>query len=83
MLPTSEATIGVVVNANGVLLGEALGDLGSSFSLSEVDSLEDGDGTLDNQGPVLGLDGEGGVSRLSAFSAVGLADLLNWVSGRR
>ena len=48
MLPTTEATIGVGVNANGVLLGEALGDLGSSFSLSEVDSLEDKDGTLDN-----------------------------------
>ena len=46
------------------------------LSLSEVDSLEDGDGTLDGEGSVLGLDGEGGMSRLSAFAAVGLADLV-------
>ena len=76
LLLGAEATIGVGSNANGVLLGEALGVLGSSFSLSEVDSLEDGDGTLDGEGSVLGLDGEGGVSRLSAFAAVGLADLV-------
>jgi hypothetical protein len=76
LLLSTEATIGVGSNANGVLLGEALGVLGSSLSLSEVDSLEDGDGTLDGEGSVLGLDGEGGMSRLSAFAAVGLADLV-------
>ena len=76
LLLSTEATIGVGSNANGVLLGEALGVLGSSLSLSEVDSLKDGDGTLDGEGSVLGLDGEGGVSRLSAFAAVGLADLV-------
>jgi hypothetical protein len=76
LLLSTEATIGVGSNANGVLLGEALGVLGSSLSLSEVDSLEDGDGTLDGEGSVLGLDGEGGMSRLCAFAAVGLADLV-------
>jgi hypothetical protein len=76
LLLSTEATIGVGSNANGVLLGEALGVLGSSLSLGEVNSLEDGDGTLDGEGSVLGLDGEGGVSGLSAFAAVGLADLV-------
>jgi len=76
LLLSTEATIGVGSDANGVLLGEALGVLGSSLSLGEVNSLEDGDGTLDGEGPVLGLDGEGGVSGLSAFAAVGLADLV-------
>ena len=59
-----------------MLLGEALGNFSSSFSLSEVDSLEDRDGTLDGEGSVLGLNGEGGVGSLSAFAAVGLADLV-------
>jgi hypothetical protein len=76
LLLSTEATVGVGGDANGVLLGEALGVLGSSLSLGEVNSLEDGDGTLDGEGPVLGLDGEGGVSGLSAFAAVGLADLV-------
>ena len=76
LLLSTEATVGVGSDANGVLLGEALGVLGSSLSLGEVNSLEDGDGTLDGEGPVLGLDGEGGVSGLSAFAAVGLADLV-------
>jgi hypothetical protein len=76
LLLSTEATVGVGGDAHGVLLGEALGVLGSSLSLGEVDSLEDGDGTLDGEGPVLGLDGEGGVSGLSAFAAVGLADLV-------
>ena len=73
---TTEATVGVGSNANSVLLSEALGVLGSSLSLGEVDSLEDGDGTLDGEGSVLGLDCEGGMSGLSAFAAVGLADLV-------
>ena len=76
LLLSTEATIGVGSNANGVLLSEAFGVLGSSLSLSEVNSLEDGDGTLDSEGSVLCLDGEGGMSRLSAFAAVGLADLV-------
>jgi hypothetical protein len=76
LLLSTEATIGVGSNANSVLLSEALGVLGSSLSLSEVDSLEDGDGALDGEGSVLCLDGEGGMSRLSAFAAVGLADLV-------
>ena len=76
LLLSTEATIGVGSNANGVLLGEALGVLGSSLSLSEVNSLEDGDGTLDGEGSVLGLDGKGSVSGLSALAAVGLADLV-------
>jgi len=76
LLLSTEATVGVGGDANGVLLGEALGVLGSSLSLGEVNSLEDGDGTLDGEGSVLGLDGEGGVSGLSAFAAVGLADLV-------
>jgi hypothetical protein len=73
---STEATVLIGSNANGVFLGEALGVLGSSFSLGEVNSLEDGYGTLDGEGSVLGLDGEGGMSRLSAFAAVGLADLV-------
>ena len=81
LLLSTEATVGVGGDANGVLLGEALGVLGSSLSLSEVDSLEDGDGTLDGEGSVLGLDGEGGVSRLSAFAAVGLVDLIELGDG--
>ena len=76
LLLSTETTIGVGSNANGVLFGEALGVFGSSFSLSEVNSLEDGDGTLDGEGSVLGLDGEGGMSRFSAFAAVGLAYLV-------
>jgi hypothetical protein len=76
LLLSTEATIGVGSNANGVLLSEAFGVLGSSLSLSEVNSLEDGDGTLDSEGSVLGLDGEGGMSRLSAFAAVSLANLV-------
>jgi hypothetical protein len=76
LLLSTEATVGVGGDANGVLLGEALGVLGSSLSLGEVNSLEDGDGSLDLEGSVLGLDGEGGVSGLSAFAAVGLADLV-------
>jgi hypothetical protein len=75
-LLSTEATVGVGSNANSVLLGEALGVLGSSLSLGEVNSLEDGDGTLDGESSVLGLDGEGGMSGLSAFAAVGLADLV-------
>jgi hypothetical protein len=74
--PSARANIGVEINANSVLLGEALGFIGSSFSHSEVGSLEDGDGTLDIEGSVLSLNGEGGVSRLSAFAAVCLADLV-------
>jgi len=31
---------------------------------------------LDGEGSVLSLDGEGGMSSLSAFAAVGLADLV-------
>ena len=76
LLFSTEATVGVSSNANSVFLGEALGVLGSSLSLGEVDSLEDGDGTLDGESSVLGLDGEGGMSGLSAFAAVGLADLV-------
>ncbi len=76
LLISTEATVGVGGDANGVLLSEALGVLGSSFSFGEVDSLEDGDGALDLEGSVLGLDGEGGVSGLSALAAVGLADLV-------
>jgi hypothetical protein len=76
LLFSTEATVGVGGDANGVLLGEALGVLGSSLSLSEVNSLEDGDGTLDGEGSVLGLDGKGSVSGLSALAAVGLADLV-------
>ena len=73
---STEATVLVGGDANGVLLGEALRVLGSSFSLSEVDSLENVDGSLDGEGSVLGLNGEGGMSSLSAFAAVGLADLV-------
>jgi hypothetical protein len=76
LLLSTEATVGVGSNANSVLLGEALGVLGSSLSLGEVNSLEDGDGTLDGESSVLSLDGEGGMSGLSAFAAVGLADLV-------
>jgi hypothetical protein len=72
----TEATVLVGSDTDGVLLGETLGVLGGSLSLGEVNSLEDGDGTLDGEGSVLCLDGEGGVSGLSAFAAVGLADLV-------
>lgn len=73
---STEATVLVGGDANSVLLGKALRVLGSSFSLGEVDSLEDVDGTLDGEGSVLSLNGEGGMSSLSAFAAVGLADLV-------
>jgi len=73
---STESTVLVVSDANSVLLGEALWVLGSSFSLGEVNSLKNVDGTLDGEGSVLSLDGEGGMSSLSAFAAVGLADLV-------
>ena len=76
LLFSTEATVLVGSDADGVLLGVALGVLSGSLSLGEVDSLEDGDGTLDGEGSVLSLDGEGGVSSLSALAAVGLADLV-------
>ena len=76
LLLSTEATVGVGSNANSVLFSEALGVLGSSFSLGEVNSLKDGDGTLDGESSVLGLDCEGGMSGLSAFAAFGLADLI-------
>jgi len=73
---STEATVGVGGNAYGVLLGNALGVLSSSFSLGNVNSLEDRDRSLDVEGSVLGLDGESSVCRFSAFAAVGLADLV-------
>ena len=76
LLFSTEATVLVGSDADGVLLGVALGVLSGSLSLGEVDSLEDGDGTLDGEGSVLSLDGESGVSSLSALAAVGLADLV-------
>lgn len=76
LLLSTESTVLVVGHADSLLLGDALGVLGGSLSLSEVNSLEDRDGTLDGEGSVLGLDCEGGVSSLSAFAAVGLADLV-------
>ena len=42
LLITTEATIGVLSNANGVLLGENLVVLCRSYTLSEVDPLEGG-----------------------------------------
>ncbi len=76
LLISTEATVLVGSNADSLLLGNALGVLSGSLSLGEVNSLEDGDGTLDGEGSVLGLDCEGGVSSLSALAAVSLADLV-------
>jgi hypothetical protein len=73
---STESTVLVSGDANSVLLGKALRVLGSSFSLGEVDSLKNVDGTLDCEGSVLGLNSEGGMSSLSAFAAVSLADLV-------
>ena len=76
LLVSTEATVLVGSNADGLFLGNALGVLSGSLSLGEVNSLEAGDGTLDGEGSVLSLDGAGGVSSLSALAAVGLADLV-------
>ena len=76
LLISTEATVGVGGNAYGVLLGNALGILSSSFSLGNIYSLEYRDRSLDVEGSVLGLDGKGSVCRFSAFAAVGLADLI-------
>ena len=76
LLFSTEATVGVGGNANGVLLGNTLAVLSSSLSFGDVNSLEDGDGSLNVEGSVLGLDGEGSVCGFSAFAAVGLADLV-------
>ena len=73
---SSEATVLVCSNTDGVLLGIALWLLCGSFSLSEVYSLEDRDGSLDGEGSVLGLNSECSMSCLSAFAAVCLTDLV-------
>jgi hypothetical protein len=72
----AETAVLVGSDAYGVLLGSALGVLGSSFSLGEVHSLKDRDVTSDSEGSVLGLDSEGCVGSLCALAAVGLADLV-------
>ena len=76
LLLSTEATVLIVGNADSLFLWDALGVLSRSLSLSEVNSLEDRDGTLDGEGSVLGLDGEGSMSSLSAFAAVCLANLI-------
>lgn len=79
----TEAAVVVGGDAYCVLLGEALRVLGSSFSLGEVHALEDGDGSADGEGPVLGLNSKGSVCCLSALAAVGLADLVELDIGLR
>jgi hypothetical protein len=76
LLISTEATVLIVGNTDSLLLWDALGVLGGSLSLSEVNSFKDRDSTLDGKGSVLCLDGEGGMGSLSAFAAVGLADLI-------
>ena len=76
LLVSTKATVLIGSNTDSLLLSDALWVLSGSLPLSEVNSFEDGDGTLDGEGSVLCLDGEGGVSSLSAFAAVSLADLV-------
>jgi len=76
LLISTEATVLIVGNTDSLLLWDALGVLSGSLSLSEVNSFKDRDGTLDGKGSVLCLNGEGGMGSLSAFAAVGLADLI-------
>ena len=70
----AETTVLVVCNNNGISLGVADCLLSSSFSLGEVHSFKDRDGSLDGESSVLGLDGEGSMCWLSAFAAVGLLE---------
>ena len=76
LLVSTEATVLIVGNTDSLFLWDALGDLSGSLSLSEINSFKDRDGTLDGKGSILCLDGEGSMGSLSAFTAVGLADLI-------
>ena len=75
-LSSSKATVGISGNTDSLFLSEALGVLGGSFSLGKVDSLKYRDSTLNCEGSVLCLNGEGSMSSLSAFAAVCLTDLI-------
>jgi len=72
----TETTVLIVGNADSLFLWYTLGVLSRSLSLSEINSLEDRDGTLNGECSVLGLDGKSGVSSFSAFAAVCLANLI-------
>ena len=76
LLVSTETTVLIVGNADSLFLWYTLGVLSRSLSLSEVNSLEDRDGTLNGECSVLGLDGESGMSSFSAFAAVCLANLV-------
>ena len=72
----AEATVVVGGDTDCVFLGFAYWLLSSSFSLGEVHSFKDRDGSLDGESSVLGLDCEGSMCWFGAFAAVGLADLV-------
>jgi hypothetical protein len=72
----AKAAVLVGGDADCVFLRAALRVLCGSLPLGEVHALEDGDGSADGEGSVLGLNSEGGMGRLSALAAVGLADLV-------
>ena len=76
LLISTETTVLIVGNADSLLLWYTLGVLSRSLSLSEVNSLEDRDGTLNGESSVLGLDGKSGMSSFGAFAAVCLANLV-------
>ena len=76
LLISTETTVLIVGNADSLLLWYTLGVLSRSLSLSEINSLEDRDGTLNGESSVLGLDGKSGMSSFGAFAAVCLANLV-------
>ena len=76
LLVSTETTVLIVGNADSLFLWYTLGVLSRSLSLSEVNSLEDRDGTLDGECPVLCLNGKSGMCSFSAFAAICLANLV-------